>query len=298
MANDKHLERLTESARVALELTDDERIEKIQKQVWIPYPQAKRVLEELETLINTPKRDRMPNMVIVGSTNNGKSTILRRFAERYPMHVTARSTVMPIVYIQAPISAGHNALYEKILDAVMAPYGINDTSSRKENQAINMLRDLGTKLLIIDEFQDIFHAGRDRQQKFLAAVKHLGNELRIPIVAVGVEQVIQVISADPQMANRFEPIFLKRWQLDDDFRRLLMSIESTLPLMNPSQLHAHQTAALLYRMSEGVLGELMTIIQRAGVQAIKSKKELIDEAVLKSIRYTRPSDRRIEAKGL
>lgn len=291
--SEQHIQRLSQSARNSLGLLDEERIVKIQEQTLVPYKQANMILEELEILYNTPKKDRMPNLLIIGSTNNGKSTILKKFISTHPNYVTATNTIRPIVSIQAPISGGDNALYEKILDAVNSPYSTHSTASRKEQQAINILKDMKTNILIIDEFQDIFHAGSSRQNKFLATVKHLSNELQIPIVAAGVEKVQQVISSDPQMANRFEPMHLPIWKFDDEFLKLLTTIERSLPLQEPSLLHTKKIAVRLYGMSEGIIGELMTIIQRAGVIAIKEGIEKINEDIIKSIRFTRPSDRRL-----
>ena len=293
----EHIKRLTKSARSTLELPDEDRILKIQQQTWIPYDQANKLLEELDLLFNYPQKDRMPNLLIVGSTNNGKSTILKKFMQKYPDYVTAENVKKPIVYIQAPTSGGSDALHEKILDAVNAPYSTHHTASRKEKQAGEILKSLDTKMLIIDEFQDIFHGGASREKKFLATVKHLSNQLQVPIIAAGVEKVQSVISKDPQMANRFEPIFLPKWKFDEDYIRLLMSIETTLPLHKPSLLHKKKVAALLYGMSEGILGELMTIISRAGVMAIQKGKEQIDEDILKSIRFTKPADRRLLKSG-
>ena len=289
----EQIRKLSESTKEILELPDEERIIKIQEQSLVPYSKAISLLEELDILYNLPKRDRMPNLLIVGSTNNGKSTILKKFMQKYPDYAEADNIVKPIIFIQAPISGGDNALYEKILDAVNAPYSTHATASRKEQQAISILKSLKTKMIVIDEFQDIFHGGVQRQKKFLATVKHLSNELQIPIVAAGIEKTQQVISADPQMANRFEPIHLPKWKFDDEFRKLLVSIESTLPLKEASLLHTKKIAAMLYGMSEGIIGELMTVVQRAGVLAIKEEKEKIDEEILKSIRFTRPSDRRL-----
>jgi hypothetical protein len=35
--------------------------------------------------------------------------------------------------------------------------------------------------------------------------QYLGNELKLPIVAVGTQDAFNAISTDPQLANRFEP---------------------------------------------------------------------------------------------
>jgi Bacterial TniB protein len=75
-----------------------------------------------------------------------------------------------------------------------------------------------------------------RQNWFLNVIKYLGNELKLPIVAVGTQDAFNALSTDPQLANRFEPAVLPRWHYDREFLRLLMSFEQVLPLRNESRL--------------------------------------------------------------
>lgn len=289
---EKYRNSLTAGTRESLDLPNEERIKKVEQQVWIPYAQASQIIEELDHLINFPKRDRMPNLLIVGNTNNGKTTILNRFKSMYPNEAGVRGNIIPIIHFQAPIAPSHSALYEKILDFLKVPYGASDSASKKEYQVSNILKDIETRMLIIDEFQDIFHGDARQQKKFLAAVKHLANQLQIPIVAAGVGEVQRVLAADPQMANRFEPMRLEKWKLNEDFARLVMSLEKTLPLRKPSYLHSRETLMKLYELSGGILGELITVIQRAAVKAIQEGTEQIDMKTLKSIRFVKPSERR------
>jgi len=60
-------------------LTDNERIEKIRSSRWVGYTTAKKILDKLDDLLTHPKTHRMPNMLIVGETNNGKTMIVNRF---------------------------------------------------------------------------------------------------------------------------------------------------------------------------------------------------------------------------
>ncbi len=286
-----HLEKLTPTAREYLDKSREERIQKCKEQVWIPYPQAINILEELEELFSYPEKDRMPNLLIIGNTNNGKTTVLNRFMAKHPMFLDVYN-VIPIVKITAPISPSHTALYEKILDELLVPYGTTESSSRKEYQVKRVLEDVQTKMIIIDEFQDIFHGKVHFQREFLAAVKHLGNDLKIPIVAAGVWEVQSVMTADPQIANRFETLKLHTWKPNDDFARLLMSFESTLPLKEASNLHTTEMFMKLFDMSEGMIGELARILEKASVYALKNNKEKIDLDVLGSINFIKPSQRR------
>lgn len=287
-----HLEKLTPTAREYLDKSMEERIQKCKEQVWIPYPQAVNVLEELEELFRYPKKDRMPNLLIIGNTNNGKTTILNKFMAKHPMYLDIY-TVIPIIRISAPISPSHTALYEKILDEVLVPYGSTESASKKEYQVKKILEDLKTKMIIIDEFQDIFHGRVYFQREFLTAIKHLGNDLKIPIVAAGVWEVQSVISTDPQIANRFETSKIENWKPDIEFARLLMSFESTLPLKEASNLHTRELFTKLFDMCEGMIGELARILEKASIYALRHNQEKIDIDILESINYIKPSKRRM-----
>lgn len=286
-----HINNLTSSTQSYLNKPIKERINKCKEQVWIPYPQALCILSELEELFEHPKKERMPNLLIVGDTNNGKTTIINNFIRKHPPYLDIAHR-RPLIKISAPLSPSQNALYEKILDELYVPYGINESASRKEYQVKKILEDIQTKMIIIDEFQDIFHGDIKRQREFLAALKHLGTELQIPIVAVGVWEVQSVMTIDPQISNRFETMKLEKWKLDINFAKLVMSFEKTLPLKDASNLYENKIIDLLFDMSEGYIGELARVLEKASVFALKHNLEKIDTKVLKSINYISPSQRR------
>jgi len=287
----EHINNLTKTAKSFIDKPINERIQKCKEQVWIPYTQANNILEELEELFTHPKKERMPNLLIVGDTNNGKTTIINRFMNTYPDYLDITNKV-PIIKIVAPIAPSHNSLYEKILDYLYEPYTINESASHKEYQVKKILTNIETKMILIDEFQDIFHGDLKQQRKFLTALKHLGTELQIPIVAVGVWEVQSVMTSDPQISNRFETIKLNKWNPDKEFARLLISFEKTLPLKEASNLYSKELFTTLYNMSEGMIGELSRILQKASVFALKNDKEKIDLNILNSINFIKPSLRR------
>ncbi|WP_418187435.1 TniB family NTP-binding protein [Aliarcobacter lanthieri] len=291
MLNTNHYNNLTEIAKEFLDKSIDERIKKCKEQVWIPYPQANNILNELEDLFDYPDKERIPGLLIIGDTNNGKTTIINRFMNNHQRYLDITNKI-PVIKISAPISPSHNALYEKLLDAYYIPYAVNESASRKEAQLKKVMSDVETKMIIIDEFQDIFHGNIVQQRKFLAAIKHLSTDMQIPIVCAGVWEVQSVITADPQLANRFEPIELKKWNPDINFAKLLLSFESTIPLKEASNLYEKELFKLIYNMSEGLIGEVARILQKASIFALRNGKEKIDVDVLNSINFTKPSMRK------
>jgi type II secretory pathway predicted ATPase ExeA len=163
---------------------------------------------------------------------------------------------------------------------------------RKQFQAIKLMREVGLRMLIIDEVQHILAGNLTRQRTFLNVIKFLGNELEIPIVGVGTKDAFRALQTDTQLANRFDHAKLPRWKNGDNFIRLLMTFEQMLPLRKPSMLDEPSLADRIYSMSEGYIGEISRLLVEAAVAAVKTGKEAIDKRLLESIGWVAPSDRR------
>lgn len=285
---------LNDSAVKQLDLSNAERIEKIRSPRWIGYPRAKVVLSKLEDLLVYPRSHRMPNMLVVGDTNNGKTMLVQRFCSLHPAdnNPSGDGVHVPVLFVQAPPIPDEGRFYNAILELLFAPYKPNDRVDRKQFQVIKLLKYVGLRMLVIDEIHHIMAGNLNKQRTFLNVLKYLGNELQVPIVTVGTRDAFRAIQTDSQLANRFEPVLLPRWEFDTDFLRLLASFERMLPLREPSLLHDTTLSAKLFSMSEGYIGELSRLLTMAGVYAVESGKERIDEKVLNAIDWVSPSDRK------
>ncbi|MGG7666050.1 TniB family NTP-binding protein [Dyadobacter sp. BHUBP1] len=266
----------------------------------IGYPLAKKALDRLEDLLHHPPTHRMPNLLLVGNTNNGKTVIANRFVERHkPYSVPGEDFIhVPVLMVQAPPVPDERRFYNGILERLFTPYKINDKVDRKQYQVMNLLNDVQTKMIIIDEIQHVLAGNMSKQRSFLNVIKYLSNELQIPIVAVGTKDAFRAIHTDPQLANRFEPHVLPRWRDCDDYRRLLASFEYNLPLKNPSGLADDAISLKILSMSEGTLGEIAAVIRLAATHAINSQQERITRKLLESLEWLAPSQRKLEANRL
>jgi type II secretory pathway predicted ATPase ExeA len=273
---------------------DVSRIEFINKNRWIKYPHAEKIIDRLEELLVYPKISRMPNMLIVGETNNGKTILVNRFYNLHQPYVDEKTDKLniPVLYIQAPPVPDEKRFYHKILDALNAPYRYNDKIEQKERQARNILEHVNTKIIIIDEIHNILAGNLSKQRAFLNVIKYLANELQIVIVAVGIKEALNAMNTDPQISNRFIPEYLPKWNYSEEYLRLLMSFERLLPLKKPSLLINEQLSKKILELSEGTIGEISNIISKAAIDAIVSQKEKIDLEILKNLNYVKPSDRR------
>lgn len=291
---------LDETAKAWLKLGDEERINEIHGERWIGYDKAKEIIARLNRLMVYPKKKRMPNLLIVGDTNNGKTMIVNQFKKQHPddENPDGDAKIIPVIIVQAPPTADEGRFYSLILTKLKAPFRDSDRSGSKYLQVVHICEQVGLRALIIDEIHDIIAGSRAKQRVFRSAIKQLGNDLQIPIVGVGTREAYNAIRSDDQLANRFDVLELPRWEIndrlppgEDPYLRLLTSFERMLPLHNPSHLIKKTIAIKLLSMSEGLIGELSAALNAAAEQAIRTRREKIDLATLEEINWISPSDR-------
>jgi len=290
------LEHLHPSVRSMAEEDNDSRVLRIRTDRWISYARADAALMALEDLLTFPKRTRMPNLLLVGPTNNGKTMIVEKFRRSHlPTPAQENETGVahiPVVAVQMPNGPDEARFFAAILDAMGMPYGLRDRVSVRQSLAVRALRLTDTRLVIVDELHNLLSGTSMQQRRMLNLLRWLGNELRIPLVGVGTAEALQAIRSDDQLVNRFEPVPLPVWGNDDEYRQLLNTLEAILPLRRRSNLAGQALAGRILASSEGVLGEVIALIVRAAVEAVRSGTEAITPAILDRVGLSRPSERR------
>ncbi|MBD9359936.1 TniB family NTP-binding protein [Methylomonas fluvii] len=280
-----------------LELSDAERLAHIDKPFFIPYQKASELLAEMEDLLEHPKTNRMPNLLIVGRSDNGKTEILREFLHRHPAEDRAGldSVFAPVIYIQSPPGPSEHIFLNNLLMLLGATVRTNDSADRKLLQLLAILPRLQTKVLMVDELNALLAGSATKQRFLLNMLKFISNELQICIVAAGTLEAEHAIRSDAQLQSRFPMRALPRWQQGEDFRRLLYNFEYLLPLKQPSEIYKGEIASKLYGLSEGVIGEVAKILRSAARYAIQSHEERISIDVISKCTYvSRKGDVRVE----
>jgi hypothetical protein len=291
------LEHLDPAVREDVGRPEQERIDVLGRPKWIGYSRARDLTHELEAVLRHPKIHRMPNRLIVGETNNGKTTLANRFAQAHRLE-TDTGLKVRVLLVQAPPVPDENRFYAQVLQALNAPYRPQESAARRQVQVLHLLKSIHLEMLVIDEIHHIV-AGHDRKQRhFLNMLKCLGNDLQIPLIGLGTLDALRAVQTDPQMSNRFEPMAIPKWEWGREFRMLLASFERLIPLRKPSQLAAEQLGKKLLALSEGTIGELSILLNRAAAQAIRTGHEQIDLQIVAKTNYIPPSERRKQTEQL
>jgi hypothetical protein len=204
----------------------------------------------------------------------------------------AGAAIVPVLKIQMPAGPDEGRFFGAILEALGMPYGARDRVATKQDTAVRIMRATGARLLVIDELHNLLSGTALQQRRLLNVLRWLGNELQIPLVGVGTPEALRAIRSDEQLVNRFEPYALPLWTDDDEYRRLLSTLEAVLPLRKPSHLADPAMAGRILTAAEGVLGEIIAIIVRSAVVAVDSGTETISARMIERASFIRPSERR------
>lgn len=276
---------LSEAAQKAMELSVPDRLNYIGRERFILYDRAREIDEQFERLLTHPPRPRMPHLMLVGESTNGKSAIAQRFASRHRSRVVARETrsQFPVILIRLPPNPKETRFYDQILRAIGAPFSEGANPGKKMGQLLRILPLIETRLLIIDEIQTLLRSRRDVRAGVLDAIKYLAETLMIGVILVGTPEAQRAVYADPHSAHRFPSLELPTWECDQFFRAVLLAFEQSLPLARPSNLASRPLAMALYERSHGLLGELARLLELAAAIAVETQREAIDLKIIEMV---------------
>jgi Bacterial TniB protein len=279
------LSHLVPSASDTLALSPLERIQFLYCARWIGYPRANTILAHLEFLLQVNK-SRRGNVLLIAEPGNGKTTLFEEFKNLHPPVIPLTGDpYIPAIHIDMPPDASEGRFWGAVLRGMRVAFREGDTAARKSAMAIDCLRALRVRMLVIDEFHNALHGSARDTRQFMAVLKNLMNCLSIPVVLAGTRPAVTALNTDSQLTTRFELFSLPPWTLNQDFLRFLASLERLLPLAEPSGLATRELATEIFQSSDRTVGGICSRVTDAAVLAIRSGKERITPAILKEARH-------------
>lgn len=299
---------LTDRTKELLDKSDEERMQYISRNVWIDYPIAENIIKKMDNLIRYEKgKSRITSILLVGSSTNGKTSLLEQFETLYPPYdynieggrpdwvkddfFDNHSGIgLPVLYINAPNEPSESRLYTNILNELNAPFKERDTISRKQYLVEYYLNIFNVEMIIIDEIHGILNGSTARQRQTMDAIKILSNRLKIPIVLSGIKDALRAVSTNTQISSRFRPEYLAKWKMNQEYVNLLATLVSMLPLHKESTILNPKAAEEILILSQGYIGEIVDIIKSAALYAITSGSERITLKEIYSCDHTTLGD--------
>lgn len=284
---------MTAETKELLNGSDEERIEYINKEYWIDYPVAQNILDKMEDIFKYGYgQTRYISALLVGSSNNGKTSLLKQFLKKHPPYdynlegerpdwITDEffdkytGIGRPVIYIISPTEPSETRLYSIILEQLNVPYKARDTLDTKAKLVEYYLRALNVKVLVIDEIHNILNGSPAKQRQIMSAIRDLSSTLTMPVMLSGVKEALRAVNTEDQISSRYRPQYLTKWKMDKDYVRLLATVVSKLPLKKQSTIVNKDDAAEILELCNGYIGEIVNLIKAAAIYAVKTGSERV-----------------------
>jgi Bacterial TniB protein len=167
-------------------LADDAvRLQAMRAKRWITHDPAPGVLAALREALDQPAGDRMENLLLIAESGMGKTMLLRKFQRDNAVALDAATGTQPhpIVLALMPKDPAEEAFFLQIPKAVGAPFGPLRRRHRLSlrETTFRLLRELGTRILMIDEINSILVGSARQQRQFLHCCAFSPTSCRSPL---------------------------------------------------------------------------------------------------------------------
>jgi len=258
-----------------LSLDDQKRIQAIQKGSWLPHPYAKKILNDLELVINQPKIDGAPmGKSVIGRSGSGKTTVLKHFIKQHTSN--AESAMGQPLYVNVPSGPSLNALLISVLESVNDFKATARTAGEKEKRVKRILDNLEPSIIIFDEAQNLAEGTNKQTRNCFNAIKSISNELSIPTILAGTDDLIPAIGQDEQYLRRWRSTRLEVYSSNNqEFVQLVNVMVQGLNLRSQEGPLSKTAYARIHSYSDGVIGLVKELLVNATILAIEDKSEKI-----------------------
>ncbi|MDQ0049256.1 putative AAA+ superfamily ATPase [Paenibacillus polymyxa] len=262
------------------------------KALIVHHPKYLELLDELEMMLHLSEGSVSPEgLYIYGPTGVGKSTLTQEFRDRYPSKIVVEEdreyTNIPVLHVRVPPKATNRMLASKVLEVMGDPLHHKGTEVELTSRIHKFVKNLGTKMIILDEFQHLIDADTDHVLATASNwVKTFTEEINIAVVLCGMPESVKVFIKNPQLDRRYcnkiemEPFAFGTVEEILTFRIFLKKIDSQLPFPNPANLADPQLASKIFYISRGVPFYVMKLMEEATMIAAMNGADQIGECDL------------------
>lgn len=201
----------------------------------------------------------LDGLTLLGLTGTGKTSTHRCFVKltdvQYKNADRTLNEVIPIGYANLKSGAtGMKGLYSALLRRYSHPLANGNVTKWKkitvnqlEETFIRCLKNTGTRMFFIDEFQHILGKYQD---EILEQLKHTMDYAKIPFIPMGTPKVLEVLRADNQLISRC-PIttfsHLHNLTYGNEFKDFLKGYEKFLPFPEQTELGDNEIAKEIFK---------------------------------------------------
>jgi len=255
---------------------------------FIAHPILNTILNDFDRLrYNHKLGGEQQCMLLTGDTGTGKSSVISHYQSLVKSQFINDKLHKPLLVSRIPSKPTlETTMIELLKD--LGQFGSCNKKTRNNDQKlteslIKLLKQCGTELIIINEFQELieFQSGQKRNE-IANRLKYINEEAKIPIVLAGMPWTAK-IAEEPQWSSRLMirrniPYF-KLSENPQNFIQLLMGLAQRMPFTIKPELEDQKVTYALFAASKGCFRALKHLLDESIKQA------LLDDAATLTIEH-------------
>lgn len=172
---------------------------------FVTHPAALAARKQILHLIKTGNDGSVPNIqFMVGPTGVGKSGLINAIVDdkQFQPSEGPNGIIRPVLLVEAPHKGTIKGLAEVMLRELGDPHPARGTETEMKDRIYNYLAGQDTRLVIIDEVQQLSRSNRYDYAEFLKTLK---NNISCPILCVGLADALELVRSNAQLKRRCRP---------------------------------------------------------------------------------------------
>lgn len=222
-------------------------------------------------------------VAVVGESRTGKSRALEECVANHPQVRQPEGLYVPILYVKTPSKPTVKGLAELMLRAMNDPKFDTGTENAKTIRLRTLMRNTGTCMVMIDEFQHFYDKGSHKVMHHVADwLKILADDSKVALVVAGLHSCQAVLDQNEQLSGRFlAPILMPRFDWNNSIHReefcgILGAFQESLgEHFELPGLDSLDMAFRCYCGTGGLIGYLTKFLRQAVWNAIDNKRRSI-----------------------
>lgn len=228
------------------------------------------------------------NIICVGQSGTGKSTLKEKLKATYPVIHTTNKYVIPILVVDTPSVPTVKNIAEEVLIQLGDPRFNRGSAIEKTNRILHYLECCEVKMVIFDELQHFIDQGKRRTPHEVSDwLKTVIDKAKVSTILMGLDRCEQLLSVNEQLRRRFgkrvdiHPFNINEKESRESFIGVIRILDERVGLPLRMDLKNKEIIQSFYFATNGIIDYLVKLFIGAYVQAIKTKQcELTTECFL------------------
>jgi len=259
-------------------------IEKIIENTLIPHKSFEKGLARVRQCIDNSHGALEPACIaVIGESRTGKSTLLEECLLTHPRSRNDEGIEIPVLSVKAPSKPTVKGFVEVLLYGMGDPMYDKGTEYTKTNRLKTLMKNAGTSVMMVDEFQHFFDKVSYKVFHHVADwLKVVVDDTKVTLILSGLPSCKSVLNQNEQLAGRFvAAVVLPRFNWNEissrqEFVGVMGAYDKSIRrFFDIPELFQDDMAFRFYCATGGLIGYLAQLLRQAVWDAVDDQRVTI-----------------------